>query len=316
MIGCTLIVCLLVNSNTQAQNTVTLPSNVEDGRCYAQTVAPTQYTLQEKKVLIRQGYTRVINHEAQYDTITMGVMAHAETKAILTEIYDFEIVGEPLEVASDVRLIDINNEFDVRDEIKEAIVMKWNLSDLGMCDSPNQDCDLLDWVEVPVDYIPANQELGKAIEEGNKMSNAIAHFNIKVAGFDQIIPVEYRFYTKEILAQAPHQEVVEVAPIYKTVTDRVQANEELDMQWVEIVCPSKVDGFLIGQVQLALKGRKHYFGRINGIWTDMVQTALENYQIDNELPIGKLDKTTVEALGLNYEMIINPEVPPTLTSRE
>lgn len=316
MIGCTLIVCLLVNSSTQAQNTAALPSNAEDGRCYAQTVAPTQYTLQEKQVLVRQGYTRVINHEAQYDTVTMGVMAHAETKAILTDIYDFEIVGQPLEVASDVRLIDINNEFDVRDEIKEAIVMKWNLSDLGMCDSPNQDCDLLDWVEVPVDYIPANEELGKAIEEGNKMSNAIAHFNIKVAGFDQVIPVEYRFYTKEILAQAPHQEVVEVAPIYKTVTDRIQANEQLDMQWVEIVCPSKVDGFLIGQVQLALKGRKHYFGRINGIWTDLVQTSLENYQIENDLPIGKLDKTTVEALGLNYEMIINPEIAPTLTSRE
>ena len=194
--------------------------------------------------------------------------------------------------------------------------MKWNLSDIGMCDSPNNDCDLLDWVEVPVDYIPANEELGKAIEEGNKMTNAIAHLNIKVKGYDQITPVEYRFYTKEILAKAPRQEVVEVAPIYKTVTDRVQATDDVASQWVEIVCPSKVDGFLIGQVQLALKGRKHYFGRINGIWTDMVQTSLENFQIENSLPIGKLDKTTVESLGLNYEMIINPEVSSTLTSTE
>lgn len=315
IVSTTLMLCLLLNSNTQAQVNSMMPSDVEDGRCYAQTASPAQFAIQKEEILIRQGYTRVINHEAIYDTITLGVMAHAETKAILSGVYNFEVIDYSLNVDSDVKLIHHNSEFNVRDEIKDAILMKWDLSDLGMCDAPSNDCDLLDWVEVPVKYVPTTKEQGKAIEDGNKLTSSIAHFNIKIEGFDQVIPVEYRFYTKEILARSPRQEVVEVPAIYKTVTSQVQVNDEVEMEWVEIVCPSKVDGFLIGQVQLALKGRKYYHGRINGIWTDFVQTALENYQIENSLPIGKLDKQTVSSLGLNYEMIVNPNDVPTLTSK-
>ena len=170
-------------------------------------------------------------------------------------------------------------------------------------------------MEVSAEHIPTSTEQGKAIEEGNKLTSSIAHFNIKLKEFnDKIIPVEYRFYTKEILAQTPRQEIVEVPAIYKTVTSKLQIEEAVAMEWVEIVCPAKVDGFLIGQVQLALKGRKYYHGRINGVWTDFVQTALENYQIENALPIGKLDKNTISALGLNYEMIVNPSAISALTS--
>lgn len=307
--------CLLLNTNIQAQVNSVMPSNVEDGRCYAQTASSAQFAIQKEEILIREGYTRVINHEAIYDTITIGVMAHAETKAILSGVYDFEVMNYSLEVGSDVKLAHHNSEFDIRDEIKDAIIMKWNLSDIGMCDSPSNDCDLIDWVEVPATYIPTSAEQGKAIEENNKLTSSIAHFDIKIKEFNQIIPVEYRFYTKEILAEAPRQEIIEIDPIYKTVTSQVQVEEQVAMEWVEIVCPSKVDGFLIGQVQLALKGRKYYHGSINGVWSDFVETALENYQIENNLPIGKLDKNTISALGLNYEMIVNPNnIYNTLTS--
>ena len=314
IVSTTLLLCLLLNTNTKAQTSNVMPSNVEDGRCYAQTASSTQFTIQKEDILIRQGYTRVINHEAVYDTIVLGVMAHAETKVILSGVYDFEVLNYSLEVGSDVKLIHHNHEFDIRDEIKDAILMKWDLSDLGMCDSPNNDCDLLDWVEVPVKHVQTSAEQGKSIEEGNKLTSSIAKFNIKINEYDQVIPVEYRFYTKEILARAPRQEIIDVAPIYKTVTSQVQVEDAIAMEWVEIVCPSKVDGFLIGQVQLALKGRKYYHGRINGIWTDFVQTAVENYQIENNLPIGKLDKDTILSLGLNYEMIVNPNEMGNLTS--
>ena len=309
----TLLLCLLFNINIQAQ-VDRVPSNVEDGSCYAQTASSAQFAIQKEDILIREGYTRVINHEAVYDTITLGVMAHAETKVILSGVYDFEVMNYSLEVGSDVKLVHHNSEFDIRDEIKDAILMKWDLSDLGMCDSPSNDCDLLDWVEVPAKHNPTSAEQGKSIEEGNHLTSSVAHFDIKIKEFGQVIPVEYRFYRKEILARAPRQEIVDVAPIYKTVTSQVQVNDDVAMEWVEIVCPSKVDGFLIGQIQLALKGRNYYRGRINGIWTDFVQTALENYQIENSLPIGKLDKNTISSLGLNYEMIINPNSLSALTA--
>ena len=88
----TLLLCLLFNINIQAQ-VDRVPSNVEDGSCYAQTASSAQFAIQKEDILIREGYTRVINHEAVYDTITLGVMAHAETKAILSGVYDFEVMN-------------------------------------------------------------------------------------------------------------------------------------------------------------------------------------------------------------------------------
>lgn len=281
------------------------PTNAEDDRCYAQAIAPNQFVMKETQTLIREGYTRVINHEAVYDTITMGVLAHAETKEILIGIYNFEVVSGTLNVSSDVALTNVDAEFDIRDQIKEAIITKWNFSNIGMCDSPANDCDLIDWVEIPMTYVPTVREQGKSIEKTNKLATSTAQLMIKVAGHDEAIPVEYRFYTKEIVAKAPKQEVVEFAPKYKKVTERLQVNESIEKEWVPIICPSKIDGFLIGQIQLALKGRNFYYGRITGIWTDMMQVSLENYQIQNDLPIGKLDKYTIQNLGLNYEMIVN-----------
>ena len=90
------ILCLLLNTNIQAQVNSVMPSNVEDGRCYAQTASSAQFAIQKEETLIREGYTRVINHEAIYDTITIGVMAHAETKAILSGVYDFEVMNYSL----------------------------------------------------------------------------------------------------------------------------------------------------------------------------------------------------------------------------
>jgi hypothetical protein len=309
----TLILCLLLNTNTQAQTNNSMPSNVEDDRCYTEAASPTQFIIKKENILIRQGFNQVINHEAVYDTVTYGVLAHAETKAILAGL-NFEVIGNAIKVGSDVKLISTNDEFKIRDEIQDAIVMKWDLSDIGMCDAPStNDCDLIDWVEIPVEYVPMTQEQGKSMEGNNKLSNSVAYFDIKIKGQNQIIPVEYRFYTKEVLAKAPTQEVLEIPAIYKTVTSQVQVNDNIEMEWVEIVCPAKVDGFLIGQIQLALKGRKYYHGRITGIWTDFVQTALETYQIENSLPIGKLDKNTISSLGLNYEMIVNPNELSALT---
>ncbi len=296
---------LLALISTTAFSQSELPSNnLEDGNCYAQAAKSTQYQLVEKKVLIHSAYTKVISHEAVYDTVTVGVMAHAETKEILVDLYDFEVIDErTIEFSSDVALINIDAEFEIRDNIKESIARNWNLSNLGMCDSPTSDCDLLDWIELPAKYIGTKNLEGKS-QDKNQLSTSVTKLNIRLKDYNnRVIPVEYRFYAKEILVTPAKEETIQVPAKYSTFIAKQAINNDIEMEWVEILCPSKIDGFLIGQVQLALKGRKLYDGHVNGFWNEYLQTSLENYQVKNELPVGKLDKVTLETLGFNYEML-------------
>ena len=303
LMGSALALATLINFTAYSQTNSLPTSSAEDGRCYAEVAKAAQYRLVPKKILVKEAQQKITYLPAEYDTVTIGVMAHAETKEILVNLYDFEVVEETIEFSSDIALIDIRKEFEAKDNIKESIARNWNLSNLGMCDSPSNDCDLLDWIELPARYIPSQKFEGKA-QEDNQMSTSIAILNIQLKEYNNmVIPVEYRFYTKIIETKPVQKNIEEIPALFDVVLERKAVNDEVETEWVEILCPSKLDGFVIGQVQLALKGRKLYFGRVHGYWTEYVQTALENYQIKNNLPIGKLDKVTLEALGLNYEML-------------
>lgn len=298
---------LLLSNTAHTQSTATLPANVKDGSCYVEVIKPAQFKLITKDVLVRQAYTKVFAQEAIYDTVTVGVMAHAETKEILTEVYDFEVVNpQNTNFQEDVAIINDDFEFDVRDNIKEAIARNWNLANLGMCDSPANDCDLLDWIEVSANYIPKDAQIDGKSGDGNaEAMTSVARLQVKFGGHDAIVPVEYRFYTKVVTIQEEKYEVTEVPAEYRTVTEKVQITDELETQWMEVLCPSQIDPFLMGQIQLALKGRKFYEGVIDGFLSDATQMALENYQVKNNLPVGRLDRSTVEMLGLNYDMFAN-----------
>lgn len=287
----------------------TLPTDMKDGRCYLEATNPSEYKLTSKKILVQQSYTKVVTKPAVYDTFAVGVIAFADSKKIIADAYDFEFVAKPnYEFPSDVSIIDNVYEFETKSSIKESIARSWDLSNLGMCDAPAGDCDLLDWIILPVSYIPQNAKSeGKSEEKGNQLASSVAIINLKFSGHDKIVPVEYRFYVKEVLLEAAEQEVIQMPAQYRTIAERVQANENPTKQWVEVVCSNKVDGVLIGQIQLSLKGRKFYHGKVNGSWNDYLQTALENYQVENKLPVGKLDKLTIESLGLNYEMLVDDE---------
>ncbi len=303
-----LLIIMGLYTSLLAQNQA-LPTDMRDGRCYLEATNPSEYKLTAKKILVQQSYTKVVTKPAVYDTFAVGVIAFADSKEIIADAYDFEIVTKPnYDFPSDVSIIDNVYEFETKNSIKESIARSWDLSNLGMCDSPAGDCDLLDWIILPVNYIPKNAKSeGKSEEKGNQLTSSVAIINLKFSGQDKIVPVEYRFYVKEVLLEAAEQEVIQVPAKYQTISERVQINEKPSTQWVEVVCSNKVDGFLIGQIQLSLKGRKFYYGKINGSWNDYLQTALENYQVENNLPVGKLDKLTVESLGLNYEMLIDDE---------
>lgn len=279
-------------------------SLTKDGLTYARAYTPNQFEIQFVQKKEKPNYVDFIKFEAKYDTVTMGLMAHAETKELLIGIYDFEIVEQPLIVHStEVILIDEQNEFDIRHEIEENIATKWKLSDLALCDSPDNDCDLFEWMEVPVAHVEGSKDNGKSMAQDNQLQTSVAMLKIKIPGRDEIIPVEYRFYLKSIEVKSAKNEIVETPASYKILAQKKSVLSSLTKEWVEVMSPQKLDKYLISQIQLALKARKVYLGNINGEWTEATQAGLEHFQIKKELHVGQLDKNTLEQLGFNFVML-------------
>ena len=287
------------NSKTFSQD-INAP---KDGFTYARAFSPGQFIVQATQSKLTPSVVRFVKTEAMYDTITMGLMAHSGNNELLTDVYDFRFIGEKLIVSSNnVSLIEHNEEFDIRNEIQNKAANKWSLSNLALCDSPENDCDLFDWVEIPVTYI--NQSpLGKSTANDNKLKTSVAFFNIQRDNTEELTPVEYFFYTKVIQIKEEQNLIIETPATYETVFNKVQSSNDLISEWVEVIPLEKLDEILIQQIQLALKGRNKYKGSINGIWTPKTQNALEHFQIKNDLYVGQLDKSTLEKLGFSFSLL-------------
>ena len=244
---------LLCNVNVFCQTDALL----KNGHTYARAYLPNQFKVEFKLVKSYPSCVDFVKQEAQYDTVTLGLMAHAETKEILVGVYDFEVVGEPkLTISNDMALIHQNDEFDVRYTIQEGVAKKWRLSNLALCDSPQNDCDLFDWVEVSAQYIENAEDIGKSTAKDNQLIHSIAFFNIQVEESSKLIPVEYRFYTKIEKVESEQNLVIETPAIYEMQFQKIPLVSNLKKEWIEVMSVSKLDQYVISQIQFALKGRK------------------------------------------------------------
>lgn len=221
--------------------------------------------------------------------MAMGVMAHAETKEILSGLYDFEIINpQALNDHALVAVSDANGEHEAQNAVKEAVARHWNLSALADCDLIDSNCSGLDWVELPLSATQATGIIGKSSARPTG-SNGVAQLQIAIheGGTRKVIPVEYQYFKKVVKTR-------QGAAAESLAQEQVQ---------VEVICNFEDRGFLVGHVQLALKRYNYYTGPINGYWTTYTEQALINFQKERFLPVGELDRMTVEQLGLDFDTL-------------
>lgn len=104
--------------------------------------------------------------------------------------------------------------------------------------------------------------------------------------------------TKKLCTE-PEVTIIDHEPQYKTVT-KIEIREGSFTEWQEIMCPSDINTYTIGQIQNALYTKGYAPGPIDNKIGEKTKAALIKYQKDNGLPIGHLDLKTLEALGVKY----------------
>lgn len=107
------------------------------------------------------------------------------------------------------------------------------------------------------------------------------------------------FYTTTYTEiEKPGISKMNVPPQYKTVLDTQEVVSGKSYGFVEIVCPKDETPELIIQIKKMLSLHGFSISDFSGVWTDDDEKMLKQYQQKNNLPVGHMNKLTLEYLGI------------------
>lgn len=87
---------------------------------------------------------------------------------------------------------------------------------------------------------------------------------------------------------------------YENVTKTDIKRGTVSTTWEEVLCPNKVSGNLIREVQRALNAKGYNCGTPDNVMGARTKAALAKFQKENNLPVGGMNFTTLQALGVKY----------------
>lgn len=285
-----ILVCFTFNVNSQ-----NLPNTANKDKCYGKAKTPNKYYIQEEKVLVRPAFEQEIIIPAEYKTLQEKIAIETERKRIIipTTSTDFQSL-------------------DKVNQTKPKVVM--NLIPItesaNLC---NNDCD--ETPAKPTRYFDTFEKLAENMKtktnkmlEREKFENLISNSSNTIKGIAEnsektLNETSYKIVERKVLIK-PEETTTTIVPAqFKTIQHKTLLKEGGQVTWVEVLCPKSIDILLVTQLQLALKSRNYYHGELHGILSYDVRAALVEFQQDKELPLGQLDKITLETLGFNYNLI-------------
>jgi hypothetical protein len=294
------------------------PPQPTEGVCFAKSVTPDKFKIVEEQVLVAPAQTKEEFVPALYDTIKQEILVRQSYDKIVTHdaVFDTTYIMVNTKDKSKVIREEYKTIFEVEQKPMpegEAKGGKWVKTKIPNCNSPNEkDCETMRWVETRAEFDITQKEVFVKAEWADTMEEGATQRvrqikEIKPAYIEKVfVPAEYEYVDKIVLKRHARKVLTEVPAKYKTVKTKKLVETGGKTVWVEVLCPESLNEIVISQVQLALKGRKMYDGQISGKLDSLTQEALEKFQKEVSLPVGKLDRQTIEALGFNYVIFSKP----------
>lgn len=289
-----------------------------EGVCFAKSVTPDKFKIVEEQVEIEAAHKKESFVPAIYDTIRQQMLIRESHYKMVTYDAVFDTIEIEIKTKAEAKVIQENYETIYQVERKPQTEGsdkggQWEKTQIPNCKSPNpKDCETMRWVEKKPEFEIKQKEILVTAEWADTTEKAETRIVKKIrektpARVEKIfVPAEYETIEKIVLKNHARKIVVEIPAKYKTIKTKKLIEKGGKMVWVEVICPDALNEIVISQVQLALKGRRFYEGDIDGKMNNATQKALESFQNSVSLPVGKLDKQTIEALGFNYVIFSKP----------
>ena len=287
-----------------------LPPAGEYGKCYAKCRQPDVYETVTKSVLVKEASTKLIKVPAVYETRYEKVLVKEGSKSFKVIPAKFKTATEKVLVTPErtvIKTIPAQYRTDTRKILVSEARGEWvKKKKAPNCFSENpDDCFIVCWEEVPAVYRTETYQV--LVEPARTV--------------EEVIPAVYKTVTSQVVAEEARTMEVPIEPVYKTIETKVLVTPESTREetipavyrdvkekklvrqggytvWTEILCASKTTSSRVQDVQRALKSRGYDPGPIDGVMGLKTQTALKQFQNDNNLPVGNLNIKTLEALGV------------------
>ena len=287
-----------------------LPPAGEYGKCYAKCKAPDQYETITKKVLVREESKKFSVVPAKFSDKTEKVMVKEGGVTYKVIPATYKTVEEKVMVEPEKRIkttIPAKYKTETRQiEVSPArgeCVRK--LKDPNCFSENSEDCFIMCYEEIPAKY--RTEEYKVLVSEAKTVEEVIPakYKTVKKRVIDQPsrtveVPVEpvYDFVSTKVLVSAETVNEETIPAEYTTVTERKLVKKGGYTLWTEILCAADTSSDMVRKVQSALKANGYNPGPVDGVLGLQTQTAIKQYQVDKELPIGHLNIKTLESLGV------------------
>ncbi len=250
-----LIVTFAMASIAMAQDVTTnpvhnsdLPANPEPGKCYVRCKTPDVYKNEEVTFMTKPGYTKIVLHPAEYETVTEKVLIKEESvkKVFHPAKWGTEkVTYVSKEKSSTLSSVPAKFSPDIYSVLIKPESAFWVMGDrMPDCESsdPN-DCRVWCYKKTPPVYEfydVENLEKDASVERtpiAEETKSYTKQVIVKDAWVEEIkIPAKYATITKKVLKKDAWYEEIKVEPEYMTVTREVLVNKGGLTQWREIAC--------------------------------------------------------------------------------
>lgn len=296
-------------------------------------VVPAEFGSVTEQVLVKPEAKRLLPIPAVYETVTEKIMVKEPSKRLevtppVYETVTEQVIDQPAYVKK-TTIPPVYETVTERVKISEE-TNRWEKGkkDPNCLSANPDDCRVMCLVTVPAQYKTITKQVVKTparvVEEQVPATyKTLTKQVVKVPAQTKEIevPAEYQTVTKRVL-KAPATTKEEAIPAeYRTVTKRVESKPaqtiEIDVpaeyatvtksvlvkkggyaEWREVLCGDKTTPAKIIQIQEALKAKGYDPGPIDNVLGPQTRAALTKFQKDNNLPIGRLDVGTLNALGV------------------
>lgn len=289
-----------------------LPPTQEFGKCYAKCKAPDVYETVSQQVLVKEGSTSLKKVAAVYEKGTETVLVKEGRTDYKVVPATYTSVTERIMIQPEqkrVRTIPAKYRTETRSVLVSEARGQWvkKKKDPNCFSDNPEDCYIACYEEVPAKYRTEKyQVLDKA-----------------ATTVEEIIPAKYQTITKRVINEPARVVEVPVDAVYKKISTKRLVNPETVSEvvvpavyktvnerrlvkkggysvWTEILCAAKTSNSTVRSVQKALQEKGYNVGAIDGVMGIQTQTALKQFQTDNNLPIGNFNIETLKALGVSY----------------
>lgn len=289
----------------------TYPLSKDPDKCFAQAEFPN-YTLVEKRVILQKAYTKEAFQAAVIDTVTQKFLIFDKSLNWNDYKADYEKVTRRIPIRT--AIYTVNQEYEMIPDIKVTQVgfRGWHVTSNDDCNFQEEECDetTIQWLERPslLDTSSYNDMSFMYFKQTQKPRyRTITYIRPKPLTLytTDNLPGTYQSFTYPVLVKPAKKIKYHYPTLYGTAVVKQPFQHSKNMKWVNVLCPKMIKGLVVQQILLSLQQRNYYVGSLSEAWTPTAQKGLIQFQKDNHLPVGHFDQETVEALGLNFDMLLS-----------